>query len=65
MSSEFWFDLIYVLFTCVQIPIVPYGGATSIEGHTLAPHGGVCIDMTLMKVHIKQYNLNHIAVTKC
>ncbi|KAG2640085.1 D-lactate dehydrogenase [cytochrome], mitochondrial-like [Panicum virgatum] len=32
-----------------KIPIVPYGGATSIEGHTLAPHGGVCIDMTLMK----------------
>ncbi|GLJ31210.1 hypothetical protein SUGI_0625540 [Cryptomeria japonica] len=32
-----------------KIPIVPYGGATSIEGHTLTPHGGVCIDMTLMK----------------
>nr|CAB3455752.1 unnamed protein product [Digitaria exilis] len=32
-----------------KVPIVPYGGATSIEGHTLAPHGGVCIDMTLMK----------------
>ncbi|KAK1287928.1 hypothetical protein QJS10_CPB19g01268 [Acorus calamus] len=31
-----------------KIPIVPYGGATSIEGHTLAPQGGVCIDMTLM-----------------
>lgn len=35
-----------------QVPIVPYGGATSIEGHTLAPHGGVCIDMSLMKVSI-------------
>ncbi|KAJ8754570.1 hypothetical protein K2173_005731 [Erythroxylum novogranatense] len=32
-----------------KIPIVPYGGATSIEGHTLSPHGGVCIDMSLMK----------------
>ncbi|RWW27958.1 hypothetical protein GW17_00007590 [Ensete ventricosum] len=32
-----------------QVPIVPYGGATSIEGHTLAPHGGVCIDLSLMK----------------
>ncbi|KAE9465695.1 hypothetical protein C3L33_02403, partial [Rhododendron williamsianum] len=29
--------------------IVPYGGATSLEGHTLSPQGGVCIDMTLMK----------------
>lgn len=33
-----------------QVPIVPYGGATSLEGQTLAPHGGVCIDMSLMKV---------------
>ncbi|XP_042498596.1 D-lactate dehydrogenase [cytochrome], mitochondrial-like isoform X1 [Macadamia integrifolia] len=32
-----------------RVPIVPYGGATSIEGHTLSPHGGVCIDMSLMK----------------
>lgn len=29
---------------------MPYGGATSIEGHTLSPSGGVCIDMTQMKV---------------
>jgi FAD/FMN-containing dehydrogenase len=39
-----------------QVPIVPYGGATSIEGHTLAPHGGVCIDLSSMKVNIKLYN---------
>ncbi|XP_044508553.1 D-lactate dehydrogenase [cytochrome], mitochondrial [Mangifera indica] len=32
-----------------KVPIVPYGGATSIEGHTLSPHGGVCIDMSMMK----------------
>ncbi|KAH8485476.1 hypothetical protein H0E87_027058 [Populus deltoides] len=32
-----------------KVPIVPYGGATSIEGHTLSPHGGVCIDMSLMQ----------------
>ncbi|KAA8518422.1 hypothetical protein F0562_015896 [Nyssa sinensis] len=32
-----------------KVPIVPYGGATSLEGHTLSPNGGVCIDMTLMK----------------
>lgn len=29
---------------------MPYGGATSIEGHTLSPNGGVCIDMSSMKV---------------
>ncbi|KAL6880182.1 hypothetical protein ACP4OV_011747 [Aristida adscensionis] len=40
-----------IVMTCnkYQVPIVPYGGATSIEGHTLAPHGGVCIDLSLMK----------------
>ncbi|XP_058105736.1 D-lactate dehydrogenase [cytochrome], mitochondrial isoform X1 [Magnolia sinica] len=32
-----------------KVPIIPYGGATSIEGHTLSPHGGVCIDMSSMK----------------
>ncbi|XP_020086435.1 D-lactate dehydrogenase [cytochrome], mitochondrial-like [Ananas comosus] len=32
-----------------KVPIVPYGGATSLEGHTLAPYGGACIDMFLMK----------------
>ncbi|XP_021804481.1 D-lactate dehydrogenase [cytochrome], mitochondrial-like isoform X1 [Prunus avium] len=31
-----------------KVPIVPYGGATSLEGHTLSPNGGVCIDMSLM-----------------
>ncbi|CAN6439975.1 unnamed protein product [Victoria cruziana] len=32
-----------------KVPIVPYGGATSLEGHILSPCGGVCIDMSLMK----------------
>ncbi|CAH8360914.1 unnamed protein product [Eruca vesicaria subsp. sativa] len=40
-----------ILKSCNQykVPIVPYGGATSIEGHTLAPKGDVCIDMSLKK----------------
>jgi D-lactate dehydrogenase (cytochrome) len=45
------------------VPIVPYGGATSIEGHTLAPHGGVCIDMSSMKVNIKLYNKEACIIT--
>ncbi|XP_071707655.1 D-lactate dehydrogenase [cytochrome], mitochondrial-like [Rutidosis leptorrhynchoides] len=44
-----------------KVPIVPYGGATSAEGHTLSPHGGVCIDMTLMKnvkaLHVKDMDV--------
>ncbi|KAK2973120.1 hypothetical protein RJ640_027092 [Escallonia rubra] len=44
-----------------QVPIVPYGGATSIEGHTLSPDGGVCIDMTLMK-HVKALHVEDMDV---
>lgn len=44
-----------------KVPIVPYGGATSIEGHTLSPNGGVCIDMTQMK-NIKSLNLEDMDV---
>lgn len=32
-----------------KIPIIPFGGATSIEGQTLTPFKGVSIDMSLMK----------------
>ncbi|KQK20806.1 D-lactate dehydrogenase [cytochrome], mitochondrial [Brachypodium distachyon] len=52
-----------IVVTCnkYKVPIVPYGGATSIEGHTLAPHGGVCIDMSSMKkikaLHIKDMDV--------
>lgn len=51
-------NMIY-FFPCKQVPIVPYGGATSIEGHTLAPHGGVCIDMSLMTVFSCLFFLNY------
>ncbi|KAH6830183.1 FAD-linked oxidases family protein [Perilla frutescens var. hirtella] len=44
-----------------KVPIVPYGGATSIEGHTLSPSGGVCIDMTQMKC-VKSLNVKDMDV---
>ncbi|KAL0308222.1 UNVERIFIED_CONTAM: D-lactate dehydrogenase [cytochrome], mitochondrial [Sesamum radiatum] len=44
-----------------KVPIVPYGGATSLEGHTLSPSGGVCIDMTLMK-QVKSLNVKDMDV---
>ncbi|KAJ4979014.1 hypothetical protein NE237_009794 [Protea cynaroides] len=44
-----------------KVSIVPYGGATSLEGHTLSPHGGVCIDMSLMK-HVKALHVEDMDV---
>ncbi|MCO5609395.1 hypothetical protein L7F22_063621 [Adiantum nelumboides] len=48
-------DVVAIVKTCSKhrIPIVPYGGATSLEGQILSPLRGVSMDMRKMKRIIK------------
>lgn len=53
--------LICVHVCGVQIPVVPYGGATSLEGHLLAPGGGVSLDFQNMQsVSARRQSRNHL-----
>ncbi|CAM9913382.1 unnamed protein product [Pylaiella littoralis] len=43
-------EVVAIVKTCarLEVPMIPYGGATSIEGHLLTPMGGCSIDFSRM-----------------
>ncbi len=42
-----------------RLPVVPYGGATSIEGHLLSLNGGVSVDMINMNALLRLNKADH------
>ncbi len=42
--------MLLVLQACAahNVPIIPYGSGTSLEGHTIAPEGGISLDFRKM-----------------
>jgi D-lactate dehydrogenase (cytochrome) len=44
-------DVIAAVNYCVKnkLPLIPYGSGTSVEGHTTAIHGGICLNVSKMK----------------
>lgn len=41
-----------------RLPMIPFGAGTSLEGHTQAAHGGVCIDVSRMKAIVALHEID-------
>eukprot|EP01035_Chromulina_nebulosa_P036448 gene36448-49096_t len=57
-------DVSFIVKTCnkYRIPIIPFGGGTSIEGQTLTPFEGISLDFANMK-NIIEFNEEDLDIT--
>ena len=57
-------DVSFIIKTCSSygIPIIPFGGGTSIEGQTLTPYSGISLDFANMK-NIIEFNEQDLDIT--
>ncbi len=57
-------DVVEAVKICAkhQMPIIPFGTGTGLEGHVTAPYGGLCIDVSEMN-QILQVNAEDLDVT--
>jgi D-lactate dehydrogenase (cytochrome) len=56
-------EVVAVVKSCAKhkVPVTPYAGGTSLEGHTMTPYGGVSINMNMMK-KVKELHLEDMDV---
>lgn len=57
-------SLIVKLANAHSIPITPYSGGTSLEGHVTCPYGGICIDLSRMNQILEIHDTDSDAVVQ-
>lgn len=59
-------DVSFVLKLAHQyaVPVTPYSGGTSLEGHITCPYGGICVDVSRMNQIIEVHERDSDAVVQ-